>query len=143
MKLLVQFLAIALFVFVADFVWLGIVMKGFYQQEIGSLMRQGPDGFSPRLGPAALVYILIPLGILLFVGPHSGAPNTIFSSILWGALFGLVVYGIYDLSNFAVLDRWTLRVTIADILWGMSLCAASAACMKLVEGAFVPPRSIS
>lgn len=37
----------AAFVFIADFVWLGIVMKGFDQRELHDLIRQGPQGFAP------------------------------------------------------------------------------------------------
>lgn len=132
MNYLIQFLAVSLFVFVADFVWLGVVMKNFYQHELGQIMRQNEQGFAPRIFPAVIVYILIPVGIMLFVGPK--APDkSLATAAIWGALFGLVVYGIYDLSNLAVLDKWTMRVTIADILWGTSLCSATAVCLKLVE----------
>jgi uncharacterized membrane protein len=133
MKILIQFITVALFVLIADFVWLGVVMKGFYQQEIGGLMRQGPSGFSPRIIPAILVYVLIPSGIVAFVGPRVTPPTSVLSAAISGALFGLIVYGIYDLSNLAVLERWTMRVTLADIAWGMSLCAASTVCMTLIE----------
>lgn len=136
MKFLLQFLAVAAFVFVADFVWLGIIMKGFYHQELAGLMRQGPDGFAPRLLPALLVYILIPGGLLLFVGPHIQATTSLLVAAGWGALWGLVVYGIYDLTNLAILDRWSLRITIADILWGISLCSVSAVVLKLVASFF-------
>lgn len=132
MKFLLQFLAVAIFVFVADYVWLGIVMKNFYQQELGGLMRQGPDGFAPRVIPALLVYVLIPAGVMLFVGPRVAPSNAILSAAGWGAIFGMIVYGIYDLSNLAVLDKWSLRVTLADIVWGTVLCAASAICMTVV-----------
>lgn len=133
MKMLLEFLAVALFVFLADFVWLGIVMKSFYQQEMGELMRQGPDGFFPRLIPAVLVYLLIPLGVVMFVGPRVGPTGTMLTAILWGAGFGLILYGVYDLSNLAVLEKWTLRVTIADILWGMFLCGSSTLVLILTQ----------
>jgi uncharacterized membrane protein len=130
-----QFLAVAVFAFVADFVWLGIVMKGFYHQELRGLLREGPQGFAPRLLPALLVYILIPAGILLFVGPRVSSANSVPHAAGWGAAFGLITYGIYDLTNRAILDRWSLALTIADILWGCVLCAGSAVCMTLVARA--------
>ncbi len=139
MKILLQFLAVAAFVFVADFIWLGIIMKGFYQRELQELVRQGPDGFAPRLLPAFLVYVLIPAGILLFVGPHIPRSNSFLAAAGWGAVFGLVVYGIYDLTNLAILDKWPLSVTIADIIWGTFLCAGSAVCITFVRRALEVP----
>ncbi|MBI1349170.1 DUF2177 family protein [bacterium] len=130
MKLLIQFLAVAAFVFVADFVWLGIVMKAFYHQELSEIIRQGPNGFAPRLLPALLVYILIPCGIILFVGPRIQATSSLLIAAGWGALWGLVVYGIYDLTNLAILEHWSTRVTVADILWGIALCGGSAVVLK-------------
>lgn len=135
MKIFLQFLAVAAFVFVADFIWLGMIMKGFYHQELRSLIRLGPDGFTPRLLPALLVYMLIPAGVVLFVGPRIDVGNSLLVAAAWGAIFGLIVYGIYDLTNLAILDQWSLRVTIADILWGIFLCAISAVCMALVRRA--------
>lgn len=134
MKFVVQLLALSAFVFVADFVWLGIIMKGFYHQELGQLLRQGPQGFAPRIIPALLVYGLIPAGLILFVGPRIDPRNSIFLAAGWGAAFGLIVYGIYDLTNLAILEKWPLSVTVADMIWGTCLCGASAMCLHAIDG---------
>lgn len=135
MKILIQFLAVSALVFIMDFIWLGFVMHDFYHHELRGMVRQGPNGFAPRLLPALLVYILIPSGILLFVGPRISQSNSLLLAAGWGAAFGLVAYGIYDLTNLAILEKWTLRVTIVDMLWGGVLCAASAVCLTLVRRA--------
>lgn len=132
MKLILQFLALAGWAAVADFIWLGYIMQGLYQRELQGLLRQGPHGLAPRLVPAILVYILIPAGVMLFVGPRIQSGNSLLFAAAWGAAFGLVVYGIYDLTNLATLEKWSLAVTIVDILWGGFLCAGAAVCMTLV-----------
>jgi len=43
-----------------------------------------------------------------------------------GALFGLVAYATYDLSNLATLQGWPVTVTVADIAWGMFISALAA-----------------
>ena len=50
---------------------------------------------------------------------------------LSGAFLGLVVYGVYDLTNLAILAGWTLRVALADLAWGSvaSSTAASVGCL--------------
>ncbi len=136
MKIVLQFVAVAAFVFAADFVWLGIVMKGFYQRELHDLIRQGPEGFAPRLLPAFFVYVLIPAGIILFVGPHAARSTSLLAAARWGALFGFIVYGIYDFTNYSILEKWPVSVTIADLLWGTFLCGGSSLCMKLVGRTF-------
>ena len=61
-------------------------------------------------------------GVLLF---HRGRYHL---AALWmGALFGLVTYGTYDLTNAATLKGWSLTVTIVDMLWGAFLAGLSAA----------------
>ena len=44
-----------------------------------------------------------------------------------GALFGLVTYATYDLTNLATLRDWPLLVTIVDLAWGTILAAGTAA----------------
>jgi uncharacterized membrane protein len=37
------------------------------------------------------------------------------------ALFGLVTYATYDLTNLATLEGWPLTVTVIDLVWGTAL----------------------
>lgn len=71
--------------------------------------------------PAVLIYLLIPFGIWMFVDLEN--PMRAFSR---GAALGATMYGVYDLTNYATLENWTLRFTIQDILWGTFLCGAAA-----------------
>lgn len=121
-----------------DLLWLGIVMKGFYSQELGELARRQGASLAPRWGAALLVYLLIPGGIVLFVRPLLGVNCSGWQAFSWGALFGLVLYGVYDLTNLAVLDKWTMRLAIADMLWGCVLCGATSAIMRLVDRWLTP-----
>ena len=45
-------------------------------------------------------------------------------ALLFGALFGLVCYATYDLTNLAVAKDWPLLVTIVDLAWGAVLAAS-------------------
>jgi len=97
-----------------DFLWLGLVATKLYSSQLGTMAFRWPA--------AAVVYILLPLGLVLFILPRLGSGLRA-KSILWGALFGLVVYGVYDLTNLSLLPQWSLKMTIIDILWGMFLYA--------------------
>ena len=53
--------------------------------------------------------------------------SALLSSLGWGGLFGLVVYGVYDMTNMATLERWPVRMVWVDICWGCFLCGATTA----------------
>jgi uncharacterized membrane protein len=116
-----------------DLLWLGVVMKEFYSHELGKLASRQGTALAPRWGAAILVYLLIPGGLVLFVRPLLGVHSTTLQALGWGALFGLVLYGVYDLTNLAVIEKWTLRMTLADIVWGCVLCGTISAIMRLVD----------
>jgi len=111
---------IALPVFFAiDMVWLGLVAKGFYREQIGSLMR------SPINWPAAIVfYLLFILGLVVFVIAPAMDRDSWARALLYGALFGLITYATYDLTNLATIRDWPLLLTVVDLIWGMVLAAA-------------------
>jgi uncharacterized membrane protein len=133
MQVVKLWLIVAAALVVADFVWLGMIMKDFYNHELGDLARRDGGRLSPRWGAAIAVYLLIPTGLLLFVRPMLSPSAGITQALGYGALFGLVLYGVYDLTNVATLDRWTVRMAVVDIAWGALLCGAISIVMCLSE----------
>ena len=89
-----------------------------YKKELGSFLRMSGSSLQPVLWAAVIVYIAIPLGIMLFVLPRVSADNITGSALLWGALYGIVVYAIYDMTNYCLIRDWPLRVSLIDICWG-------------------------
>lgn len=68
---------------------------------------------SPRFWSAAIVYLLLGLGIALFIIPSN------YNIWFAGAVFGLIVYGVYDFTNYTFLKDWTLPVVWLDVAWGV------------------------
>lgn len=104
---------------ILDALWLGLIATSFYSKEFGDLARRTVDGaLSPHWGAAIAAYIVLVLAVVVFILPQfTGKP--ISPGIFWyGALFGVVVYGVYDLTNLATLKDWSLKVTVLDMLWG-------------------------
>ena len=119
----IKLYAIALPVFFAiDMVWLGLVAKGFYAKQIGPLLK--PD----VIWTAAIIfYLLFVVGLVVFVIMPAIEKNSWTHALLFGALFGLVCYATYDLTNLAVTKDWPLLVTIVDLVWGAVLAASVSA----------------
>lgn len=115
-----------------DIMWIKFIMGGFYDTSLGPLARRAGESLSPRIVPSVLVWMLIALGVLLFVLPKVESKGLMIEGFLWGALFGLVLYGVYDLTNYAILARWSLAMTLLDIIWGTILCGITALFMAIL-----------
>ena len=106
---------------VLDAIWLGTVAPKFYQSQIGFIMTKTPNWLA-----AVLFYLLYIVGMVVFVtGPGIKADNWQ-QTALRGALFGLVCYATYDLTNLATLTGWPILVTVVDLCWGTFLSATTA-----------------
>jgi len=118
------FLFLPPLLFALDYLWLGIFASDLYKKELGSFLRMSGTDLQPIIWAALVVYIAIPLGIVLFVLPRVSAENLAASALLWGALYGIVVYTIYDMTNYSLFRDWSLKVSLIDICWGGFLNAA-------------------
>lgn len=108
---------------VIDYLWLGIVMSKFYKDELGILARMSNGALTPVLWAAGIVYILIPLGVVLFALPRVSQEHTLSSALFWGFIYGIVLYGVYDMTNYSLVNRWPLRMSMVDIVWGGTINA--------------------
>ncbi len=118
-------LIVALAVFLAlDAIWLTLMAQPLYRPAIGHLMREGFD-----LAAAALFYLLYGTGMVSFVILPA---RRVQDALLRGALFGLVAYATYDLTNQATLKDWPWAVTMADLAWGAFVTAMACTAARLV-----------
>jgi uncharacterized membrane protein len=125
---------LVLIIFLAiDLTWLGVLMAKFYKTELGPLARRSGEAMAPVWWAAFLVYILIPLGIMLFVVPRVSPENLAASALGWGFLYGVILYGVYDLTNYSLIDRWPWRMTLVDIAWGGFICAVTSYIAVLLD----------
>lgn len=117
---------------VLDMLWISQAMAWFYEQEIGKLARYQGGSLSPLWLPALAVWALIVLGSMVFVLPRVVDASWA-HTFAWGALFGLVLYGVYDFTNYALLTDWTLRVTLVDLAWGAFANGVLACLLKFLN----------
>lgn len=116
----IKLFAIALPVFFAiDMFWLGIVAKDFYRAQIGTLMKSDVNWTA-----AIIFYLIFIAGLVVFVISPAIEKGSWTHALLFGALFGLVCYATYDLTNLAMAKDWPLLVTIVDLAWGAVLAAS-------------------
>lgn len=121
MKLKLYFITLLIFLGI-DAIWLVRVAPAFYRSQIGHLMAE-----TPNLLAAGVFYLLYIAILVYFVVEPALRVGSIQDAFLRGALFGLVAYGTYDLTNLATLRDWPLLVTAVDMVWGTILTATTAA----------------
>jgi uncharacterized membrane protein len=123
--LLLYLVTLAIF-FIIDMVWLGLVAKNFYRQQLGGMLSAKVNW------PAAILfYLLFIAGLQLFVIAPALARGDALQALWQGAFFGLVAYATYDLTNLATLNHWPLLVTVVDLAWGAVLGGTVSCCAVL------------
>ena len=118
-----QFGIALLTLIILDGLWLGVIMKDFYRRNLAHIARMDGASLDPIWPVAALVYPVLALGITVFVLGRARTPG---EALMYGALFGLLTYAVYDLTNHATLRDWTTTMTVVDVMWGAVSCAAAS-----------------
>lgn len=113
MNKILLFIASWIIFFVIDMTWIVKIMGDFYRAEMGQFFRFEMLPVHKLVG--ALVWFLLVLGIFYFILPQA---TSLQSACFLGLIFGLVVYGVYDLTNFVVINHWTIKLMLIDLLWG-------------------------
>jgi uncharacterized membrane protein len=111
--------AVLVALLVLDAVWLTV--RKDYHMSFFYAVQKSP--LTVRWAPAAVVYILLATGIAWALKDA----RTLKRATLTGAAVGAVMYGFYDATNYATLERWTAEMAITDTLWGTVAGAGAAA----------------
>ena len=104
-----------------DAIWLGLVARSFYFDQLGHLMRE-------KIGYAAAggFYLAYAAGIVFFAVAPALAQESWTRAVINGALLGLIAYGTYDMTNIATLRDWPIAMSVVDMCWGALLTGTAA-----------------
>ena len=116
------FLVSAILLIVIDFVYLN-VMKSYFDNQIK--MVQGTPIKINYLG-AALCYVFLIVGINYFIIKPRRSISDAF-------LLGIIIYGVYETTNYALFKNWSIWSVIIDTLWGGLLFAATTYIINLLR----------
>ena len=119
-SILASLVAIYLCFGVLDFVWLGIVATDLYQTEMAGLLRDDVITW-----PWVIFYLLY--GFVVFVlAVVANRDKPMYYAGIDGALLGLASYGAYNLTNYSVIEGFTLLIMAVDWTWGTIITGISA-----------------
>lgn len=114
--------------FAIDMAWLGLVARGFYKNHIGFLLSDKPNWYA-----AVSFYLLFIAGLLVFAVVPAVQTGSLKRVVALGALYGLITYATYDLTNQATVKNWPWIVTVVDMAWG-AILAASVGAISFAAG---------
>lgn len=124
-------------ILVWDYLWLGYIMKWFTIREFWELIVVENGSIKVNLTAGLLAWASIVLLLLIFVVRYAKTPT---EALLYGALFGWLLYAMYDLTNLTFLKNYSLSFTIVDICWWVFLCSMVSLSMfygRIVVGKFL------
>jgi uncharacterized membrane protein len=114
MELFNFFIVLVVFL-VLDLPMITLINKDMYKNLFASINNGEIVDSSNIIIGAIVAYLLLAYGLYIFAIKNK--------SIFNGALFGLVVYGVYNFTNLAVIAKYGLTQSIIDTVWGTILCS--------------------
>lgn len=111
---------------VLDALWITQVAGPLYRAELGAVVRE-----QFLLAPALAFYVIYLLGLTHFVTlPRRQASAAVAARD--AAFFGVVAYGTYALTDWAVLEPFTAAVALPDLAWGAGVSVVTVLTARAV-----------
>ena len=120
-----SFLLTAILLVVIDSIYLNLV-KDYFGAQIKSV--QGSP-MTVNFTSAAVCYVFLVCGLYYFIVKPRRSIQDAF-------LLGLVIYGVYETTNFALLKNWYLETVVMDTLWGGVLFALTSFLVQMLSSLF-------
>lgn len=122
MKFLIAYIVTAVVFLVIDYIWLGFLMKDYFQSQLSHLMAENVN-----LSIAALFYLFYAAGVVFLCINPAIETGDWTKALINGAVLGFLAYGTYDITNMATLRDWPVMMSVIDVTWGTVLTGISAA----------------
>jgi len=110
----------AIILLLLDFIYLSAT-SGFFQSMIQSI--QCGKKMEIRIIGAVITYICLIALLNVFIFNSNRGVKDAF-------LLGICVYGVYETTNYAIIDKWSKTSVIIDTLWGGILFAGTTYIMQ-------------
>ncbi|MCH8518780.1 DUF2177 family protein [Candidatus Gracilibacteria bacterium] len=128
LKLFLTFGVGYLVILIGDAIFLGRVVHQFIIDNFGSLITSQNGSIDMKLWAGLIAWFFIVAMIFIFV-IKSGLVTNYSSALLYGAIMGFLMYGMYDFTNLTFMKDYPINFVIVDVIWGTFLCAMIALAM--------------
>ena len=104
---LFTFIKIGLLLALLDYLYLSNI-SNFFKKTINKIQKS-PLIF--KYIPAILCYLFLIFSLQYFIIFKKG-------NIVDAFILGVCIYGVFELTNYATINKWPLQLVIIDTLWG-------------------------
>lgn len=114
-KLVSQIMILSLVFLLGDFIWIYCFMGDKYKKMVPEIQN---EELKINIYYGVFAYIFILVGLIIFVLPKISHENRFRDSLIYGFTYGVILYGVYDLTAGAIFRKWDWKLAIYDIIWG-------------------------
>ena len=108
-----------------DFLYLSMI-KGYFNNQV-KLVQGSP--IKINFFGAAICYVFLLIGLNYFIiKPRKSVADAF--------LLGIVIYGVYETTNYALFSNWSMLTVIMDTLWGGVLFASTTYLVEKIKNIF-------
>lgn len=111
----VAFFLLFAFYLLIDNIFIQLVTKKLFSVIIQNI--QGTK-MNVKIVPSLLVFIVGAFGLTYFIYDKIRSTHIYTDSLKYAFVFGLVTYAIFDLTNMAIFNNWSIGPAIIDMIWG-------------------------
>jgi len=111
-KIIKNIAAITVVLLALDFIYISVI-RNMFEIQIADVQRVA---LQVRPLGAVLCYLLLVFGLYYFIVREH---RPVFDAFL----LGLVIYGVYESTSYALLKKWRWNIVLMDTLWGGVLFA--------------------
>jgi len=120
--IIADIIIIGITLLVIDMLYLNLIKETFKKQieEVQS------SPMKINISAAAICYVFLIFGLYYFVIREN-------KSYMYAFLLGIVIYGVYETTSMALLQKWKWQTVIMDTLWGGILFAITTLIFKEIK----------
>lgn len=112
-----------------DMLWFSVSLPFIYLPKFTEIQGETPN-FLFKMHGGALAWFLLALGMYVFVMPKA---TSLWNAAFYGFIYGLVVYGVYNGTNYVTLNKYDYKIFFPDLLWGSFVSTMVAVLMYNVN----------
>jgi uncharacterized membrane protein len=130
MNKLLSFIIVFLLYIIFDGTMIALFMGKYFGRVVEKIQRGRK--MSSRILPAVLCFLILAFGIVYFVLDRIRDDHIVEDSFRYGGVFGAVVYGVFDLTNYSIFSDYTAGTVLIDMAWGTILASVVSIITKFL-----------
>ena len=130
--MIIKFITVYILLVALDFVWISFVANKKYKKELGHMLMTDESGkMKVRYLPTAILYVFLTILIMLTTLPFFEFGIN-FVNTGYAFMMGVLLYGFYEFTNWAILKDWPRGVILVDVLWGGVIVSVASVVASLI-----------